>query len=56
MIRLSYWFCCGKNQAHLTIKGISLLLENDPPRERLVADPKVIFKSVTLVSTEKLGN
>ena len=38
----------------LPIKGVSLLLGNDLST-KLVADPKVTSKHITLVSTEKLG-
>ena len=38
----------------LPIKGISLLLGNDLAGGKVVADPKVTSKPITLVSTEKL--
>ena len=38
----------------LPIKGVSLLLGNDLAGGKVVADPKVTSKSITLVSTEKL--
>ena len=37
-----------------TIKGVSLLLGNDLAGGKVVADPKVTSKPITLVSTEKL--
>ena len=36
------------------IKGVSLLLGNDLAGGKVVADPKVTSKPITLVSTEKL--
>ena len=38
----------------LPIKGVSLLLGNDLAGGKVVADPKVTSKPITLVSTEKL--
>ena len=38
----------------LPIKGVSLLLEKDLVGGKVVADPKVTSKPITLVSTEKL--
>ena len=38
----------------LPIKGVSLLLGNDLPGGKVVANPKVTPKPVTLDSTEKL--
>ena len=38
----------------LPTKGVSLLLENDLAGGKVVADPKVTSKPITLVSTEKL--
>ena len=35
----------------LPIKGVSLLLKNDLAGRKVVADPKVTFKPITLVST-----
>ena len=37
----------------LPLKEVSLLLGNDLAGGKVVADPKVIFKPITLVSTEK---
>ena len=38
----------------LPIKGVSLLLGNNLAGGKVVADPKVTSKPITLVSTEKL--
>ena len=38
----------------LPIRGVSLLLGNDLTGGKVVADPKVTSKSITLVGTEKL--
>ena len=38
----------------LPIKGVSVLLRNDLAGKKVVADPKVTSKPITLVSTEKL--
>ena len=38
----------------LPIKGVALLLENDLASGKVVADPKVTSKLITLVSIEKL--
>ena len=38
----------------LPIKGVSLLLGNDLAGRKVVADPKVTSKPITLVSTEVL--
>ena len=42
------------NRPTLLIKGVSLLLRNDLTGGKVVADPKVTSKLITLVSTEKL--
>ena len=39
----------------LPIKGMSLLLGNDLAGDKVVADPRVTSKLITLVSIEKLG-
>ena len=39
----------------LPIKGVSLLLGNDLAGGKVVADPKITSKLITLFSTEKLG-
>ena len=52
---MTYWFCCGGYQTHLTHKGVSLLLENDLVRRKVVAHPKVTSEPITLVSTAKFG-